>query len=339
MAQTDNTKKCPVCGNSFTGRAKHCSESCKMKAKRQKATSDKLAYVRYSPLVETIIRNAVRAGTLAVIAGVDLFELNREINRHRDLCWRTGQQLHISHYTASNDHGSLSPANFGVWPAWLNYRQGRASLPIGHRISDRHWHDSGMFCSSEEEAWRLILKKHRATLIKLAESKDDTLRKPSRQDIYTRLKRAGYKGSFVTVHRMDKKAFANLCGKYSVKVPDYKEPADSDRVTIRELLIAELCRQRKFYPDLQHNIDQVTDSHRNYPEWLATEILALAVTHNYEKAFQTMADYIPNKPVIKHQNDREKWPVEIHTWRGDDGKWHETEVPHPDFYKYNSLDF
>lgn len=341
MAQMDN--KCPVCGSSFVGRSKHCSESCKMKAKRKAATADKLAFVRHSPLVETILRNAVRSGTLAVIAGVNLFDLNRAINRHRDLCWRTGSQLHISHYIASTDRGSLHPSNLGAWPAWLNFKQGKKSLPIGHSISDRHWHDSSLFVSNEDDAWRILLKKHRKTLIELASrepaSPDDILRKPARQDAYKRLRKAGCKHSFATVHRLDRFSFEKLCQRYKVKIGDMREPNDDDRVSIPDLLKRELYHQRQHYPQLTTSIEPVIAGADKLPDWMAVNVLALAVTHNYSEAMQLMTDYVPNKPVIKHQNDGERWTVEIHTWKGDDGKWHQTEVPHPDFYKHNKLEF
>lgn len=345
MAQTD--KKCPVCGKSFSGRSTCCSESCKMKLKRQKQTQDKLSFVRHSPLVETILRNAVRSGTLAVIAGVNLYDLNRTINRHRDYCWRSGQQLHISHYIASTDRGNLDPLNIGIWPAWLNYKQGKQSLPIGKRISDKHWQDSGLFCSNEDEAWRLLIKKHKATLIKLASletddvtvTKHDILRKPARQDIYKRLKKAGYKSSFATVHRMDKATFASVCKKHGVKLPEPPAPSDADQLTIRDLLIRELHHQRQIDPSLATKNEPLITGTADFPDWIACNVLALAVTHNHTEAMQLMTDYVPNKPVIKHQNDGERWTVEIHTWKGDDGKWHQTEVPHPDFYKHNKLEF
>lgn len=341
MAHQDKT--CPVCGKLYQGRGKTCSEACKMKAKRKAATDDKLAFVRYSPLVETIIRNAVRSGTLAIIAGVNLSELNRTVNRHRDLCWRTQAQLHLSHYIASTDRGSLHPSNVGIWPAWLNFKQGKSSLPIGHSISDRHWHDSSLFVSNEDDAWRILLKKHRSTLIELASrepaSPDDILRKPARQDAYLRLRKAGCKHSFATVHRLDRESFEKLCTRYKVKIGDMPEPNDDDRVSIPDLLKRELFHQRKHFPDIASSIEPVIAGAAELPDWMAVNVLALAVTHNFTEALQLMKDFIPNKPVIKHQNDGERWKVEIHTWRGDDGKWHQTEVPHPDFYKYVEVPF
>ncbi|MCX9021538.1 hypothetical protein [Citrobacter portucalensis] len=302
-----------------------------MKAKRQSSRDDKLAFVRYSPLVETIIRNAVRSGTLAVISGVDLSELNRVINRHRDLCWRSGVQLHISHYTSSHDRGSLHPSNLGIWPAWLNFKQGKASLPIGHSISDRHWHDSGLFCSTPDEAWRILVRKYGKTLIELAsrdpQSPDDRLRKPARQDTYKRLTKAGYKGKFFTVHTMSKDDFDLLCKRYGLPTLNRPEPDEKDIVSITSLLESELYRQRNLYPELESSIQPFLSSTANYPERVREEFLSLAVTHNYQEAKQVMRNYVPNKPIQVIARKRDGFASEVHTWRGDDNRWHNTTLP------------
>lgn len=154
---------CPVCGSEFEGRGKYCSPACKQKQHRATVKASKsaeaVAYLRFCPLVETILRHAVRSGTVAIIAGVNLADLNSLVNHHRFKCWETGTLLHLSHYTSANDRGSLHPENLGVWPGWLNQKLGKRSLNIGHHVSDRDWHNSSFFCSTEDDAYR-ILQRH-----------------------------------------------------------------------------------------------------------------------------------------------------------------------------------
>jgi len=299
-----------------------------MKAKRRRSADDKLAFVRYSPLVETILRNAVRSGTLAIIAGVDLSELNRVVNLHRDFCWRTQSQLHLSHYTSSHDRGSLHPSNLGIWPARLNFRLGKESLPIGHSISDRHWHDSGLFCSGLDEAWKVLQRRYGKILSELAarepDSPYDMLRKPARQDAYKRLRKAGYKGNFSTVHYLPTKEFESLCERYGLEIKSHREPSESDRLSLNDLLHRELNRQAQLYPHVKPDVDAVINAVEGYPDQVADEVLSLAVIHKFKEAILMANDYKEIKVVARK---RDNFATEVHTWRGEDQRWHSTDLP------------
>lgn len=296
-----------------------------MKLKRKAKLTDNLKYLRYSPLVETITRNAVRAGTLAVISGVNLSELNNFINNHRQLCWQSSSALHIAHYKASSDRGSLHPANLGIWPDWLNYKFGKRSLDVGHVVADHDWNNSSLFVTNEDEAWRLLVKKFGKQLSDLAPA----IRQPRRQKQYESLARRGYKAKFVTVHRMSETDFTALLKRYGLTPQAEHEPDESERVTVPDLLLKELRRQQQLYPRL-HDQQQpaITFANRDdTPEHLAVDALSLAVTHDFIEVRKMTQDYRPNKPVEVVARKGDRFTTEVHTWRGNDGKWHQTDVP------------
>lgn len=330
-------KKCPVCGTLFSPRGKrdcYCSAACKMKAQRQRCNpllDDNR--IRYSPLVKTILRNAVRSGTLAIIKGVKLQELNTLVNNSKMTCFETGQSFHLSHYISSVDHGSLSPLNIGIWPAWLNNKLSYESLPVGHRVSDNDWQDSSLFCTSEDEAYRILIKKWGTELSKLQD-----FHHPKRFDRYQSLVRRGCKLSFSQVYKLTDSEFDALLIKFSLKPAAEPKPKDSDKVikTVRDTLRYDLIKQSKQYPSIVKSSEIVPLLTRlaRYPDDVAIDCLSLAILHKFKEARLLMNAFEPDehKPISTH-NQNGNYTVELHRWLDEHNNWRTTEVPSADFYK------
>ncbi|MGK3129854.1 DUF2116 family Zn-ribbon domain-containing protein [Pantoea sp. C8B4] len=300
-------KKCPVCGTLFTSRAIHCSESCKMKAKRQKQQTDTHQYLRHTPLVQFILRNAIRSGTIAILQGVDLQALSELVNSSKHLCWQYSSAVHISHYVSAKDRGSISPANLGLWPAQLNQQQGSVSLlNIGHRVSDRDWHNSSFFVNTPDEAWKKLIKYHGRELLKIS-----GLRKPKRLDQFLSLQRRGCKYSFSHIAKLSEQDFSTLLIKHGLKPKLPVEVPENERVTKRQLLIRELKRQISLYPHLRAQHTSVLAKSIEHYDEIAEEALSLAIVHKHNEALTMLRN-----TEKRSQNQSPK------AWRDTEGKFH-----------------
>lgn len=330
--------RCPHCGNEFSGRARYCSERCKKAAAREAKSAATLTHIRHCPLVDTIVRHALRDGvnTMSIVAGVKLEELNYHLTHIRNQRYATGCKLQLSHFISAIDQGQLSPDNLGLWPDWLNQKLGKRSLQIGVKVPDKHWNNANLQCYTADEAYNLLDKMHGKTLRKLALSGE--LQAPYRMDSYNHLVNRGYAGSFTTVHRLRAEDFEALCLRYNIKPPAVNE-LKPDTFALRELLKHELVRQARLYPKIYPKLKPFLHGLSDFHDVVAVDILALATIHDFTEAKRLMNNYNPHEHDLQSPSDDQPYAVETVRWKDTDGRWNTTEIPHPDFYNYNPMDF
>lgn len=335
------SRTCPECGTAIKGRGRYCSDRCKKAAQRKAAKQSENIRLRFTPLVQTILRTAVRMGSLSCISGVDLRQLNHTINKHRYYCWASESSLHLSHYISAKDRGSLHPDNLGIWPDWLNLKLSSNSLPIGRSISDSDWQNSALFCTTEDEAFQILMKRYGKQLRQIEESSPDAgtfekLRLHRRWKQYESLKRRGCNKSFNQVSRLPQNDFEQLLQQFGLSVPKVPPVPEQERLTLTDILMDELRHQMKVYPHIREAHRQViAAATEDLPADILNDALSLAVIHQHNEAHSTMNAYDPEHPT----DSENLYEIEIIRWRDTDGRWNSTEVPHPDFYKHNPMEF
>jgi hypothetical protein len=351
------TRRCKRCGTEHNRQSDYCSQKCtdaaRIALKRSIRKADFADNVQFLPLMEFLLDICERQESIAAALNTDLPELNHLLNRCRYLSWASGVPLELSHYKSVKDGGTSDTWNIGIWPRFLNRAFGSQSLPIGRRFNPDYLRQSRFRCSNKREAFaKLSANKDFVTkfkaLLHAEPDPDDTfnnIAKPRRYDDLKRLQKGGWKGSLATLRGLTKAEFIELLAKYDLEPVKVPEPDEQQRVELVTILADELTRQCRIAPSreiLLAEIGLTPEMLRdNVPVRFREQILFAAITHDYEGVETMTKEFIPNKPVrvIAHLND--KYTTEVHRWRGDDNRWHETELPcNPaQFYTQHSHEF
>lgn len=334
-------KQCLRCGAEHNRRSNYCSDACSLAARNERnhkaRKADFASNVEHLPLMSFLLDVCERQQSIAAALHTDLPALNNMLNRCRYQSWASGIPLELSHYKSVKAGGVTDISNLGIWPRFLNRSFGSQSLPIGKRFSEAYLKKTR--CSSKAEALRKLsanvsfVTRFKALLHAPHDDIDpfNNIAKPRRYDDWKRLQKAGYKGSLTKVRSLSKVDMLALLERHDLKPALKPEPSEQQQIALVTILSEEYARQCKVSPyheilfaDLGVTGDVLRD---NVPERFREQLLFAALLHNYEEVENLMKDYVPNKPVtvIAHRGDG--YASEVHTWKGDDSKWHQTDLP------------
>lgn len=329
-------KKCLHCGAEHDRRSDYCSTKCAdiaRDARKRKARKRDFAdNVQHLPLMCFLLDVCKRQQSIAPALQTDLRALNELLNRCRYLSWASGTSLELSHYKSVKDGGTSDITNLGIWPRVLNRSFGSESLPIGRRFNPDYLKLTRYRCTDEADAFKkLSANKDFVTRFKELLAEDGLLAKPRRYDDWKRLQKAGYKGSLTKVRSLSKTDLISLLERHGLELKTHPEPDDQQRVELVNVLLLEhykQCHQNPSYElmfaDMGITPDVLSDETCSV---FRVELLMAAITHDYETIEELMSEYTPNRPVNVIARRGDGYASEVHTWKGDDNKWHQTDIP------------